>query len=71
MINDFDVESIIKLIIERILKLNNSLSLILLTNSKSLYDCLEKLNTIAEKKLMIDLMCFKQSCEKREIAEIK
>jgi hypothetical protein len=71
MINDLDVEAIIKSIIEHILKLKNSLSLILLTDSKSLYDCLVKLNTIAKKRLMIDLMCLRQSYERREIAEIR
>jgi hypothetical protein len=69
MINDFDVEAIIKSIIERMLHI--ILSLILLTDSKSLYDCLVKLDTIAEKRLMIDLMCFRQSYERREIAEIR
>jgi hypothetical protein len=71
MINDFDVEAIIKSIIEHILELKNSLSLILLTDSKSLYDCLVKLDTIAKKRLMIDLMCLKQLYERREIAEIR
>ncbi len=69
MINDFDVEAIIKSIIERMLHI--SLSLILLTDSKFLYDCLVKLNTIAEKKLMIDLMCLRQSYKRRKIAEIR
>jgi hypothetical protein len=71
MTNDFDVEVVIKSIIEHILKLKNPLSLILLTDSKSLYDCLVKLNTIAEKRLMIDLMCLRQSYERRKIAEIR
>jgi hypothetical protein len=69
MINDFDVEAVIKSIIERMLHI--SLSLILLTDSKFLYDCLVKLDTIAEKRLMIDLMCLRQSYERREIAEIR
>ncbi len=69
MINDFDVEAIIKLIIERLLHI--SLSLILLTDLKFLYDCFVKLNTIAEKRLMIDLMCLKQSYERWKIAEIR
>jgi hypothetical protein len=69
MINDFNVEAVIKSIIDRMLHI--SLSLILLTNSKSLYACLVKLDTIAEKRLMIDLMCFKQSYERRKIAEIR
>jgi hypothetical protein len=69
MINDFDVETIIKSIIERMLHI--SLSLILLTDSKSLFDCLVKLETTSEKRLMINLMCLRQSYERREIAEIK
>jgi hypothetical protein len=69
MINDFDVEAVIKSIIDRMLHI--SLSLILLTDSKFLYDCLVKLDTIAEKRLMIDLMCLRQSYERREIAEIR
>jgi hypothetical protein len=71
MINGFDVEVVIKSIIEHILKLKNSLSLILLTDSKSLFDCLVKLETTSEKRLMIDLMCLRQSYERREIAEIR
>jgi hypothetical protein len=69
MINDFDVEAIIKSIIERML--HSFLSLILLTDSKSLFDCLVKLDTTSEKRLMIDLMCLKQFYERREIAEIR
>jgi hypothetical protein len=69
MINDFDVEAIIKSIIERMLQI--SLSLILLTDSKSLFDCLVKLDTTSEKWLMIDLMCLRQFYKRREIAEIR
>jgi hypothetical protein len=69
MINDFDVEAVIKSIIERMLHI--SLSLILFTDSKSLFDCLIKLETTSEKRLIIDLMCLKQSYERRKIAEIK
>ncbi len=69
MINDFDVEAIIKSIFERMLHI--SLSLILLIDSKFLYDCLVKLDRIAGKKLIIDLMCLRQSYEGREIAEIR
>jgi hypothetical protein len=69
MINDFDVEAVIKSIIERMLHI--FLSLILFTDSKSLFDCLIKLETTSEKRLMIDLMCLKQSYKRRKIAEIR
>lgn len=41
------------------------------TDSYSLYDCLTKLGTTNEKRLMIDVMSLQQSYERREIAEIR
>ena len=41
------------------------------TDSKSLYDCLVKLGTTNEKRLMIDIMSLRESYEKREINEIR
>ncbi len=69
MTNEFDADSVIKSIIERIL--NIFLSMILLTDSRSLYDCLVKLEITSEKRLMIDLMCLRQSYERREITKIR
>lgn len=40
------------------------------TDSHSLYDCLVKLGTTAEKRLMIDILSVRQSYERREITEI-
>ncbi len=71
IINDFDVDSVIKSTIEQILKLNNSLSLILCINLKSLYDCLIKLDIINEKRLIIDLFYLKQSYKRKKVAEIR
>jgi hypothetical protein len=45
--------------------------LVLCTDSKSLYECLVKLGTTQEKRLMVDLMCLRQAYERREITEIK
>ena len=39
-------------------------------DSRSLYECLVKLGTTQEKRLMIDILCLRQSYERREIAEI-
>ena len=71
MAHGFDTGSAIKGTIERILKRGVPLPLIVCTDSRSLYDCLVKLGTTHEKRLMIDLMCLRQSYERREIAEIK
>ena len=69
MSNAFDISSAIKCTIEKILRI--SLPLTICTDSKSLYDCLVKLGTTQEKRLMIDLMCLRQSYERREIAEVR
>jgi len=45
--------------------------LVICTDSYSLYDCLVKLGTTTEKRLMIDLMALRQSYERREISEIR
>jgi hypothetical protein len=40
-------------------------------DSFSLYECLVKLGTTKEKRLMIDIMALRQSYERRELAEIR
>ena len=66
----FDIGATIKSTIQNILQLEQ-LPLVLCTDSKSLYDCLVKLGTTQEKRLMVDLMCLRQAYERREITEIK
>jgi hypothetical protein len=66
----FDMGAAIKSTIQRILQLEQ-LPLVLCTDSKSLYDCLVKLGTTQEKRLMVDLMCLRQAYERREITEVK
>ena len=51
--------------------LNISLPLVTCTNSKSLYDCLIKLSTIQEKRLIIDVLYLQQLYKRREIVEVK
>jgi len=41
------------------------------TDSYSLYECLVKLGTTKEKRLMIDIMAIRQSYERRELQEIR
>ena len=45
--------------------------IVVCTDSYSLYECLVKLGTTKEKRLMIDVMALRQSYERREIDEIR
>jgi hypothetical protein len=69
MIHDFDVESVLKSTLIKLLG-NTLISLILTTDSKFLYDCLIRLSIIVEKRLMIDVMALRQFYERREITEM-
>jgi hypothetical protein len=69
MVLGFDIAGAIKATTDKILAIN--LPLVLCTDSKSLYDCLVKLGTTQEKRLMVDVLCLRQSYERREIAEVK
>jgi hypothetical protein len=68
MIHDFDVESILKSTLIKMLVID--ISLILIIDSKFLYDCLICLSIIVEKRLMIDVMTLRQFYERREITEM-
>jgi hypothetical protein len=48
-----------------------AIPLITCTDPYSLYECLVKLGTTKEKRLMIDIMALRQSCQRREIMEIR
>ncbi|CZT07526.1 uncharacterized protein RCO7_09774 [Rhynchosporium graminicola] len=65
----FDMASALKATIEQIMEIN-VLPLVMATDSKSLYDCVVKLNTTREKRLIIDLMCLRQAYERKEISEV-
>jgi hypothetical protein len=69
MVHGFDTAGAIKATIDEVL--NIQVPLVLCTDSKSLYDCLVKLGTTQEKRLMVDVLCLRQSYERREIAEVK
>lgn len=45
--------------------------LVICTDSKSLYECLVRLGTTLEKRLMIDILAIRQLYENREIQEIR
>lgn len=65
----FDIATALKGTIDQILQ--TQVPLILYTDSKSLYDCLVKLGTTTEKRLMVDVMCLRQAYERRQIMEVK
>ena len=65
----FDIRAVIKLTVNKILNIN--LLLIMCTDLKSLYNCLVRLSTTQEKRLIIDVMCLRQAYERREITEVK
>jgi hypothetical protein len=69
MIHDFDVDSVLKSIFIKMLD-NILISLILITDSKFLYNCLIDLSITIEKRLMIDVMTLRQFYERREITEM-
>ncbi|XMA19477.1 hypothetical protein WAI453_012268 [Rhynchosporium graminicola] len=69
MSEGFDMAGAIKTTIEQIMEIT-VLPLIMVTDSKSLYDCVVRLNTTREKRLMIDLMCLRQAYERKEISEV-
>ena len=68
MSHGFDSAIVIKSTIQRIL--NRPVDLVVCIDSKSLYDCLVRLGTTHEKRLMIDIMCLRQVYEYREITQV-
>jgi hypothetical protein len=69
MAHGFDIRAVLKSTLEQIMKIRH-LPMVLCTNSKSLYECLVKLGTTQEKRLMVDIMTLRQSYERREITEV-
>ena len=69
MAYSFNISAAIKAIVK--LQLNISLPLILYTDSKLIYECLIKLKTTQEKRLIINIMCLRQLYKRREMAKVK
>jgi hypothetical protein len=73
MVNGFNIgiaiATTLRMITERLGLL--VIPLVICTDSYSLYECLVKLRTTKEKRLMIDIMALRQSYERREITEIR
>ncbi len=71
MTHDFDVESVLKTILTKMIESDTLILLILVTDFKSLYDYLIRLRTIVEKHLMMNVMILRQSYERRKITEVR
>jgi hypothetical protein len=69
MVHGFDVGSVLKATLTKMIGI--LIPLILVTDSKSLYDCLVRLGITVEKRLMVDVMVLRQCYERREITEVK
>ena len=61
MAHGFDMGTLVKSTVDKALQID--LPLVICTDSKSLYECLVKLGTTQEKRLMIDVMCLRQAYE--------
>ena len=67
--HEFDLKTVLKAIISK--TLGSDVLLMICIDSKSLYDCLMKLEITNEKRLMIDVMSLRQSYKRREITEMR
>ena len=65
----FDIGVVIKLTFD--LVLNITIPFIIYTDLKSLYNCLMRLSTTQEKRLIVNFICLRQLYKCREIAKIK
>lgn len=73
MVGGIDIGSVISSTLQLItkqLKLKD-IPVIVCTDSYSLFECMVKLGTTKEKRLMIDIMSIRQSYEARELTEIR
>lgn len=68
MAEGFDTAVAIATTLKMILRRQVPLSIY--TDSKSLFECLVKLGTTKEKRLMIDILCLRQAYERRQITEV-
>ena len=69
MIYRFDIRIVLKSTIKYILK--QSISMIFCIKLKLLYNCLVKLGTTKEKRLIVEIMCLWQFYKRQKIIEIR
>jgi len=73
MVGGVDTAYTIATTLEKITKQLNlpTIPIVVCTDSYSLYECLVKLGSTKEKRLMIDIMALRQMYERRELFEIR
>ena len=73
MVSGVDMSIVIKATLDTITSRLDlpPIPIVVCTDSFSLYECLVKLGTTKEKRLMIDIMALRQSYERRELAEVR
>ncbi|KAL0933404.1 RNase H-like protein [Colletotrichum truncatum] len=73
MTTGFDSGISLSSTLNRILRTLNlpGIPVVIYTDSRSLYECLVRLGTTDEKRLMIDIMSLRESYEKKEISEVR
>jgi len=73
MANDVNISFAIIATVNIIMKQINllSISLVVCTNSYSLYEYIVKLGTTREKRLMIDIMALREMYERRELVDMR
>jgi len=72
MVHGIDLAIALRSTLDMILEqFSASVPTVVCTDSWSLYECLVKLGTTEEKRLMIDIMAIRESYERRELTEIR
>jgi hypothetical protein len=73
MMNGVDVRIALLITLQIIITQLNlpEIPIMICTDLFSLYECLVKLGTTQEKRLMIDIMALRQSYERKKIAEVR
>jgi hypothetical protein len=65
----FDIDAVLQNTTSKII--SKAIPLILCTDSYSLYNCITKLSTTAEKRLIIDIIGLRQSYKRQKINKIR
>ena len=73
MANSVDIGFAINATVNMIMKQINlsPIPLVVYTDSYSLYECIVKLGTTREKRLMIDIMALREMYERRELVDMR